>query len=582
MGHVDLSRVGLVRPDGRPLLHEVSFRVVEGSVTALVGPNGVGKSTVLRLVAGEQAPDEGAVSRSGGVAVLRQDVGRAGPGAEGVVRDLLVQTCAPRLREALLELDGAEAALLEREDDEAAQMRYAQAVVDAGDAGGYEVEVRWDALTRSALGLPYDRCRWRALGTLSGGQAKRLAVEALLAGPEEVLVLDEPDNSLDVPTKRWLEDALARTPKAVLLVSHDREVLARTATAVVALEPGPHGARSWVHGGGFGTWHEARRARTERLEELRRRWDEEHGALRALVVSLRQKATFNDSLSSRYQAARTRLERFEAAGPPPEPPQQRSVRMRLRGGRTGRRAVVLERLSVPGLLQPADLEVWFGDRVALLGPNGSGKSHLLRLLAAGGTDPGPEHAPATSDTPLEPVPHHGTARLGARVRPGWFSQRDRGADVATGAAGPGAGRGSPTLLDVLHRGEGGRAGRGREEASRALDRYGLAGAAEQPPGQLSGGQQARFQVLLLELSGATLLLLDEPTDDLDLESAEALEQALDTFEGTVVAVTHDRWFARGMDRFLVLGSDGRLTEVPEPVWEAQPAEGLRARASGPL
>ncbi|WP_299037138.1 ATP-binding cassette domain-containing protein [uncultured Pseudokineococcus sp.] len=569
MGHVELNRVSLALPDGRPLLHEVSFRVGEGSTTALVGPNGVGKTTLLRVVAGGVIPDAGAVTRSGGLAVLSQDVGRAGPGPGGeqrVVRDLLVETSPARLCDALLELDAAELAVMEV-DDEPSQMRYAQALVDAGEAGAYEVEVAWDALTRAALGIPYERCRWRSLAELSGGQAKRLAVEALLRGPDEVLVLDEPDNSLDVPAKRWLEAALSSSPKTVLFVSHDRELLARTASSVVALEPGPRGAVAWVHGAGFGTWHAAREARTARLEELRRRWDEEHVQLRALVVSLRQRATFNDGMSSRYQAALTRLARFEEEGPPPEPPQQRALRLRLRGGRTGRRAVVLDQLAVPDLLLPADAEIWFGDRVALLGPNGSGKSSLLRLLAAGGTEPGPEHAPATSDVPVEPVPHTGTARLGARVVPGWFSQRHRGPEVPGREAG---GRG-PTLLEVLHRGDGARAGLGREGASRALDRYGLAGAAEQTAAELSGGQRARFRVLLLELSGATLLLLDEPTDDLDLESAEALESALADFEGTVVAVTHDRWFARGFDRFLVLGADGRLVEVAEPVWEPLPA-----------
>ena len=108
----------------------------------------------------------------------------------------------------------------------------------------------------------------------------------------------------------------------------------------------------------------------------------------------------------------------------------------------------------------------------------------------------------------------------------------------------------------------------RDLASRALDRYGLAGAAEQVFESLSGGQQARLQILLLELSGATLLLLDEPTDNLDLHSAEALEAGLDAFEGTVLAVTHDRWFARGFDRFLVFGADGDVVETPEPVWDA--------------
>jgi ATPase subunit of ABC transporter with duplicated ATPase domains len=114
----------------------------------------------------------------------------------------------------------------------------------------------------------------------------------------------------------------------------------------------------------------------------------------------------------------------------------------------------------------------------------------------------------------------------------------------------------------------------REPASRALDRYELAHAADQPFESLSGGQQARFQILLLELSGATLLLLDEPTDNLDLISAEALEEGLGAFEGTVLAATHDRWFARGFDRYVVFGADGRVYESLEPVWD----EGRVARA----
>jgi ATPase subunit of ABC transporter with duplicated ATPase domains len=124
-----------------------------------------------------------------------------------------------------------------------------------------------------------------------------------------------------------------------------------------------------------------------------------------------------------------------------------------------------------------------------------------------------------------------------------------------------------TLLDVLHRGTAHREGLPRDPASRALDRYELARAAEQTFDSLSGGQQARFQILLLELSGATLLLLDEPTDNLDLHSAEALEQGVAAFQGTVVAVTHDRWFARSFDRFLVFGADGRVYEADEPVWD---------------
>jgi ATPase subunit of ABC transporter with duplicated ATPase domains len=214
-------------------------------------------------------------------------------------------------------------------------------------------------------------------------------------------------------------------------------------------------------------------------------------------------------------------------------------------------------------MKPFDLEVWFGERVAVLGSNGSGKSHFLRLLAAGGSDPSPEHEPA-DDTPVAPVQHTGTVVLGPRVRPGWFAQNHGHPELV--------GR---TLLEILHRGDGHRSGLGREQASKALDRYELVAAAEQRYETLSGGQQARLQILLLELGGATLLLLDEPTDNLDLHSAEALETGLAAFEGTVLAVTHDRWFTRTFDRFLVFGADGDVLETPEPVWDAGRVERAR-------
>ena len=218
--------------------------------------------------------------------------------------------------------------------------------------------------------------------------------------------------------------------------------------------------------------------------------------------------------------------------------------------------MVCEQLELDGLTYPFDLEVWFGDRVAVLGGNGTGKSHFLRLLARGGTDPEPGAVPA-SGAALPPVAHAGVARLGARVRPGHFSQTHDRAELAGAHPAGRAGR----------RRRRPRTGMTRADAMRRLARYELAGQADQRFGTLSGGQQARLQVLLLECSGATLLLLDEPTDNLDLASAEALERALDAFEGTVLAVTHDRWFTRGFDRFVVFAGDGEVREAPEPTWE---------------
>jgi ATPase subunit of ABC transporter with duplicated ATPase domains len=552
VGHVDVAGVRYELPDGRVLLDDVSFRVGEGAKVALVGANGAGKTTLLRIITGDLAPHAGAITRSGGLGVMRQMVTHGNEGK--TVADLLLSVSPPRIREAAAAVEACELALMET-DDEKTQMRYAVALAEWADAGGYDVEVVWGVCTTAALGLPFDRAKHRDLPTLSGGEQKRLVLEFLLRGPDEVLLLDEPDNFLDVPGKRWLEERINESPKTILYISHDRELLNNTATRVVTVELGAAGNTVWTHPGGFASYHEARRARFARFEELRKRWDEEHAKLRAQMLMYKQKAAYNSDMASRYQAATTRLRKFEEIGPPTAQPREQQVKMRLKGGRTGKRAVICEDLELTGLMKPFDLEVWYGERVAVLGSNGSGKSHFLRLLAAGGTDPDVEHRPV-GDVPVKPVLHTGKARLGARVRPGWFVQTHEHPELV--------GR---TLLEILHRGDEHRDGLPREPAARALDRYELAHAAEQKFESLSGGQQARFQILLLELSGATLLLLDEPTDNLDVESAEALEDGLEAFDGTVVAVTHDRWFARGFDRFLVYGADGSVYESDGPVWD---------------
>jgi ATPase subunit of ABC transporter with duplicated ATPase domains len=541
VGHLEAAHVDYYLPDGRLLLDDVSFRVREGGAAALVGANGAGKTTLLRLVAGELKPHAGTITVSGGLGVMPQFVGSVRD--ERTVRDLLVSVAPPAVQVAARAVDAAELAIMER-DDEPAQLAYAQALSDWGEVGGYEAETVWDMCTTAALGVPYERAQWREVRTLSGGEQKRLVLEALLRGRDQVLLLDEPDNYLDVPTKRWLEERLRETRKTVLFVSHDRELLARAASAIVSVEPSPSGSQVWVHGGGFGTYHEARRERFARFQELRRRWDEKHAQLRKLVNDLRQYAANSDEMASRYHAAQTRLRKFEEAGPPPEPPREQDIRMRLTGGRTGLRALTCERLELTGLMKPFDLEVFYGERVAVLGSNGSGKSHFLRLLAS---DPD-----GTSEATTPPVAHTGVWRLGARVVPGHFAQTHAHPEL----------RGR-TLVDILWTEHA----RDRGRAMSALRRYELERQGDQSFDRLSGGQQARFQILLLELSGSTALLLDEPTDNLDLESAEALQQGLEAFEGTVLAVTHDRWFARSFDRFLVFGSDGIVRETPEPVWD---------------
>ncbi|MFI9213361.1 ABC-F family ATP-binding cassette domain-containing protein [Streptomyces sp. NPDC053253] len=540
MGHVEAAHLEYYLPDGRVLLGDVSFRVGEGAVVALVGANGAGKTTLLRLISGELQPHGGSVTVSGGLGVMPQFIGSVRDAS--TVRDLLLSVAQPRIREAAKAVDEAEH-LIMTVDDEAAQMTYAQALSDWAEVQGYEAETAWDICTMAALGVPYEKAQFREVRTLSGGEQKRLVLESLLRGPDEVLLLDEPDNYLDVPGKRWLEERLRETRKTVLFISHDRELLSRGAQKIVAVEPGPAGSDVWVHGGGFDTFHEARRERFARFEELKRRWEEKHAQLKKLVVNLRQAASVSHDMASRYAAAQTRLRKFEEAGPPPEPPREQDIRMRLRGGRTGVRAVTVENLELTGLMKPFSLEIFYGERVGVLGSNGSGKSHFLRLLAGDPT-----------------VAHTGDWKLGARVVPGHFAQTHAHPELA----------GRP-LVDILWSEHA----KDRGAAMSMLRRYELERQGDQPFDKLSGGQQARFQILLMELAGTTALLLDEPTDNLDLESAEALQDGLESYDGTVLAVTHDRWFAKSFDRFLVFGSDGVVRETTEPVWDERRVERAR-------
>ena len=323
MGYLEVAHLSVVLPNGRILFDDVTFRVADGARVALVGANGSGKTTLLRVAAGDRAPNAGTVTHGGGLGVMRQFVGSIRD--QTTVRELLLRHAQPALRAAGERLERAEFAMVEH-DDESSQLRYAEALANWGDAGGYLAEVLWDTVTVAALGVPFDQAQHRMVRTLSGGEQKRLVAEVLLRGPDQVLLLDEPDNYLDVPGKRWLEERLVDTHKTVLFVSHDRELLARTATRVVTVE----GHSAWVHGGGFDTYRAARTARVERLDELHRRWNEEHQRLRDLVRTLQQQARSSPDMASRYHAMQTRLARFEAAGPPPERPVEQRVSMRLR------------------------------------------------------------------------------------------------------------------------------------------------------------------------------------------------------------------------------------------------------------
>jgi ATPase subunit of ABC transporter with duplicated ATPase domains len=530
VGAIDVSGVGYARPGGLALLDDVTFRVGDGEHVALIGANGTGKTTLLRLVAGDLAPRQGRIRVDGRVLTMHQLMGSRRNDA--TVRDLLLSLAPVAVRTAAEQVAGAERAVHD-DPSERNGMRLASAHAVWGDAGGWEAEVLWDACATEALGHSFAEVSSRPLSTLSGGEQKRLALEYLLRSDADVLLLDEPDNFLDVPGKEWLERQLQDCRKTILFVSHDRELLARVPDKLVTLES----RGTWTHGGSFGGYHDARAARHARIEEEHRRFEERKDQLESALTEFRRRARMgSDTFASRVRSTKHKLERLDRTAPPAKVrPQQ--ISMRLGGDRTGKQAVVCEQLELAGLTDPFDTEVHFGERVGVIGHNGTGKTHFLRLLAG------------------EEVAHAGGWRLGARVLPGYFSQVHERPDLV--------GR---TLLNVLSEPPSRGPALARGEAMGALRRYELHEAWQQPFETLSGGQQARFQILLLELSGATLLLLDEPTDNLDLASAEALEDALASYRGTVIVVTHDRWLMRSCTRFLVFGSDCTVRESLDPVY----------------
>jgi ATPase subunit of ABC transporter with duplicated ATPase domains len=521
-GHVAVSGLAYAHPGGDLLFSDVSFTVRAGGKVGVVGANGVGKSTLFRVIAGELQADEGAASVTGRLGWMAQDVG-VGRAAATTVRAMLTSYAPHTLRDAGERMIAAEAALAE--GDDAAGMDLGTAIGDWGEHGGYELEAAWDRACRRIVRASFAEVAERDPTTLSGGERKALVLDVLFASDADVLLLDEPDNFLDVRGKQALERQIASSPKTILVISHDRDLLAAATRSVLTLE----GSGCWIHDGSYATYPEAREARQRRLGDAVKRWKEEEKRLRELVRTFKERARYAPEWAKKADAMESRWRRFADAGPPPAPVADQQIRVRMRGGDSARRVLALHDVAVDGVLHPFTDEVHFGERVGIIGPNGSGKTHLMNVLAG------------------ERGPDGGRLVVGPRVSPGYFTQLNVRHDL-----------GGRPLLEIVQE----RTGQ-LERAMNALARYGLADAARRTSETLSGGQKARLEILLLELEGHNLLLLDEPTDNLDIESSEALEHALDGFEGTVVAVSHDRAFLRTMDRFVFVPHSGAVTSVPD-------------------
>ena len=524
MGSLVAANLTYAHPGGDPLFTGVSFRLRAGQHAGLVGVNGVGKSTLLRCLTGELQLEEGDVDLGGRWMAMPQDVG-VGEDAR-TVHELLLDLAPHALRAAGHAMLEAERQLDAGVDAAAAGMRLGEAIGDWSELGGYELQGQWDAACRRIVGVGFDELAGRFSDTLSGGERKRLVLELLFSSDAGLLLLDEPDNFLDIPAKRALEQRVRSSPKTVLMISHDRELLSNAVDTIITLE----GSGAWIHGGSYASYPEARDARQQRLGDALQRWNDEERRLRDYVRLLKERARYAPDFAKKADAAETRWKRFVDAGPPPAPVVDQAIKVRLRGGDSARRVVDLRALALPGLMRALTDEVHFGERVGLIGPNGTGKSHLIRLLAG------------------EDVEHTGALVQGPRVSAGLFTQLNvRPAHARR------------TVLDIV------RVHVGNDQAAmQALARYRLVDAAMQVHETLSGGQKARLEILGLELEGHNLLLLDEPTDNLDPDSAEALERALDAFEGTVVAVSHDRAFLRRLDRFWMLQRDGHVAPLRDP------------------
>lgn len=528
------------------VLDDVSLTVGPGDRVAVVGPNGVGKSTLLRVLAGEEQPETGTVVAAGTVGLLPQERDRRA--GESIQAYLARRTGVAAAEEAMVA-----AAQALTSDEPGAAESYAAALERYLSLGGPDLATRAGALGRE-LGVPEDHDRPAA--SLSGGETARLGLAAILLSRFDVTLLDEPGNDLDLDGLARLEDHLGSLRGGVVLVSHDRELLRRTATDVIQLDP--HSRRAARYGGGYDAYlvelerEQARRAEeyatyAAKRDELTSRAREQRewarsGMRRATSAAARAKEPDKNIRHAHQQSAQqtgakaaAALRGLDRLQPVEEPRKEWELRLRFGAATRGGNVVA----TVSGLivraggfqLGPVSLRLDRGDRVALLGPNGAGKTTLIDVLLG------------------RRRPDAGSVTLGAGVVAGEIGQQRSGFDPAT------------SLLDGFTT----RTSLPPSEARTLLAKFGL-GADDvlRLADSLSPGERTRAELALLMHQGANLLVLDEPTNHLDLPAILQLEQALNSYDGTLLLVTHDRRFLAKVkiNRYLQL-VDGVLVPTPD-------------------
>ncbi|MFI1013798.1 ribosomal protection-like ABC-F family protein [Streptomyces sp. NPDC020965] len=508
----------------RSVLDQVTLTVRPGERAGVIGENGSGKSTLLRLIAGAEAPDTGeiTVSAPGGTGHLAQTLAQTfGLGPHHTVQDAIDAALA-ELRELERRLRLAEERLSEA--DEREFTAYGDLLTAFEERGGYEADARVDAALH---GLGLGRIgRDREIGTLSGGEQCRLALACVLAAGPELLLLDEPTNHLDRSATAWLEDRLRAHRGTIVAVTHDRAFLERIATTILEVDRDTRAVTRY--GDGWTGYRTAKAAARRRWAQDHEEWLAELARTTDLVAAAGQRLASSGKdpgegfgkhrrsheakLSAHVRAARQRLEqlRREPVAAPPEP-----LRFTARPVTTGRSGLLAELtdIAVGDRLRLAGLRVESGQRLLVTGPNGAGKTTLLRVLAG------------------ELRPDAGTVRRQERVRVGYLPQE------LPATPSPDA------LLSAYAAGRGG----APEEYAGELLGLGLFHEDDLgvPVAALSIGQQRRLELARLLRSPADLLVLDEPTNHVALSLVEELEEALASYPGAVVVVSHDRRFRSG-------------------------------------